>query len=199
MAAPDPATDPELGARFVAAREQAPTFEAEQMLAQLGERMFGVTAEPLRLGRFAVLRRLGAGGMGVVYLGYDAELDRKVALKLLRLRSPDVRAHATARLGREARALARVDHPNVIAVHEVGTHEDDVFLAMDLVEGVTLACRSEQPQLGRPRRTLLAHVCGERIHLQTLLLEFLLSCEFYRDENQQPRKFVSKNPFLNAK
>lgn len=90
MSSPDQATPSELGARFFAAAEDVPTFESEQMLAQLGERMFGIQAEPLKLGRYSVLRRLGAGGMGVVYLvylgylGYDGELDRKVALKLLR-------------------------------------------------------------------------------------------------------------------
>lgn len=153
MSSLEQATDPQLGARFVAAREQAVTFESEQMLAQLGERMFGLTAEPLRLGRFSVLRRIGAGGMGVVYLGYDAELDRKVALKLLRLRSAEAGGHGSSRLVREARALARVDHPHVIAVHEVGTHDGAVFLAMDLVEGVSLEVwQRERP---RPWRALV--------------------------------------------
>jgi len=149
----DQATTSALGARFVAAREQAATFESEQMLANLGERLFGVPAEPLKLGRFSVLRRIGAGGMGVVYLGYDAELDRKIALKLLRLRSADSDGHASARLVREARALARVDHPHVIAVHEVGSHDGAVFLAMDLVEGASLEVwQRERP---RPWRALV--------------------------------------------
>ncbi|MBA3545732.1 MAG: serine/threonine protein kinase, partial [Nannocystis sp.] len=153
MSSPDQATPSELGARFFAAAEDVPTFESEQMLAQLGERMFGIQAEPLKLGRYSVLRRIGAGGMGVVYLGYDGELDRKVALKLLRLRSADADGHASARLVREARALARVDHPHVIAVHEVGSHEGAVFLAMDLVEGVSLeAWQRERP---RPWRALV--------------------------------------------
>ncbi len=153
MSSSDQATPSELGARFFAAAEDMPTFESEQLLAQLGERMFGIQAEPLKLGRYSVLRRIGAGGMGVVYLGYDGELDRKVALKLLRLRSADTHDHASARLVREARALARVDHPHVIAVHEVGSHEGAVFLAMDLVEGVSLeAWQRERP---RPWRALV--------------------------------------------
>jgi tetratricopeptide (TPR) repeat protein/predicted Ser/Thr protein kinase len=87
------------------------------------------------LGRYIVLDRLGAGGMGVVYLAYDPDLDRKLAVKVLR---PEASIDQ-ARLVREARALARVQHPNVIAVHDVGTIEDQVFVAMELVEGTTLS------------------------------------------------------------
>jgi tetratricopeptide (TPR) repeat protein len=91
------------------------------------------------VGRYCVLDCLGGGAMGVVYSAYDPELDRKVALKLLRA---DVAQGETstlqARLLREAQAMARLQHPNVIAVHDVGTFEDRVFIAMELVEGTTL-------------------------------------------------------------
>ncbi len=90
------------------------------------------------IGRYLVVHRLGAGGMGVVYAAYDAELDRKVALKLLRPKAAGGSA-GHARLLREAQAMARVSHPNVIAIHDVGTFGDQVFMAMDLVEGSTLA------------------------------------------------------------
>lgn len=153
MSSPDQATHSELGARFVAAREQHPDFESEQMLANLGQRLFGLTGEPIKLGRYTVLRRIGAGGMGVVYLGYDSELDRKIAIKLLRVRGGDGHGHASARLVREARALARVDHPHVVAVHEVGAHDGAVYLAMDLVEGVTLD--HWQRQRPHPWRTIV--------------------------------------------
>src|SRR5438477_12915822 len=83
-----------------------------------------------RLGRYYVLHKLGEGGMGLVYVGYDEALDRRVALKVLRSGSD---AHAWLR--REGQALARLAHPNVVAVHEVGEHEGGVFLAMELVEG----------------------------------------------------------------
>jgi len=89
------------------------------------------------IGRYLVLQRLGEGGMGVVYAAYDAELDRKVALKLLRPTRDSDEGHA--RLLREAQAMARVSHPNVIAVHDVGMYRDQVFVAMDLVEGTTLS------------------------------------------------------------
>jgi tetratricopeptide (TPR) repeat protein/predicted Ser/Thr protein kinase len=90
------------------------------------------------VGRYVVLDRLGQGGMGVVYAAYDSELDRKVALKLLR---PDVLASATwqARLSREAQAMARVAHPNVVAVYDVGRVGDRVCIAMEVVDGVTLS------------------------------------------------------------
>ncbi len=90
------------------------------------------------IGRYLVLQRLGEGGMGVVYAAYDAELDRKVALKILRPSRGDS-GEGHARLQREAQAMARVSHPNVIAVHDVGTYRDQVFVAMDLVEGTTLS------------------------------------------------------------
>ena len=94
-----------------------------------------------RLGRFRVLERLGRGGMGVVYSAYDPQLDRKVALKLLR---PDVHQGlgaeaAKARLLREAQAMAKINHPHVIVVHEVGTLDDRVFVAMEFVDGGTMS------------------------------------------------------------
>jgi len=86
--------------------------------------------------RYVVLQKLGAGGMGVVYAAYDPELDRKVALKLL------LSLHASttlrARLLREAQALAKLSHPNVVTIHDVGTVDERVWLAMELVEGQTL-------------------------------------------------------------
>jgi eukaryotic-like serine/threonine-protein kinase len=87
------------------------------------------------LGRYIVIDRLGGGGMGVVYSAYDPELDRKLAVKLLK---PEAAADQT-RLLREARAMARLSHPNVIAVHDVGALDGRVFVAMELVDGVTLS------------------------------------------------------------
>jgi serine/threonine-protein kinase len=89
------------------------------------------------VGRYLILGRLGSGGMGVVYSAYDPELDRKIALKLLR---PETAAgsNGRARLLREAQAMARLSHPNVVSVFDVGTFGEDVFVAMELVEGTTL-------------------------------------------------------------
>src|SRR6185436_12954974 len=91
------------------------------------------------LGRYLVLHQLGEGGMGVVYSAYDPELDRKVAVKLISAgASEDLAGDGQARLLREAQAMARVSHPNVIAVYDVGTLNNRVFVAMELVEGGTL-------------------------------------------------------------
>jgi tetratricopeptide (TPR) repeat protein/predicted Ser/Thr protein kinase len=104
-------------------------------------------AAPLeRLGRYRVLERLGAGGMGVVYVAYDPELDRKVAVKVIRGRADD---EARTRLLREAQAMARLSHPNVVAVHDVGVlaEAQQVFLAMELVRGESLgAWMSARPR-----------------------------------------------------
>ena len=91
-----------------------------------------------RMGRHVVMERLGGGGMGVVYSAYDPKLDRRVALKLLR---PDATGSAEAQrqLLREAQTLARLAHPNVVNVHDVGEHEGRVFVEMELVAGATLA------------------------------------------------------------
>ena len=98
------------------------------------------------LGRYVVLERLGMGGMGVVYAAYDPELDRKIALKLLPPPLPGRRhsARAQARLQREARALARLSHPNVVALHDVGTHDGQLWIAMEFVAGETLDAYCER-------------------------------------------------------
>jgi tetratricopeptide (TPR) repeat protein/predicted Ser/Thr protein kinase len=89
------------------------------------------------LGRYVVLELLGEGGMGVVYAAYDPQLDRKVALKLLRA---DLAGdEGQQRLLREAQALARLAHPNVVAVHDVGLWNERVFIAMEFIDGVTLS------------------------------------------------------------
>jgi eukaryotic-like serine/threonine-protein kinase len=90
------------------------------------------------LGRYVVIERLGAGGMGVVYAAYDPSLDRKVALKLLRFGSSSDSTAGRARLLREAQAIARLSHPNVVTVHDVGMLDDRVFVAMEFVDGLTL-------------------------------------------------------------
>jgi tetratricopeptide (TPR) repeat protein len=95
------------------------------------------------VGRYVILQMLGAGGMGVVYSAYDPDLDRKVALKLLRP-APGSRRSETdgrARLLREAQAMAKLSHPNVVAVHDVGLHDEQVFIAMEFVKGTTLGTR----------------------------------------------------------
>jgi serine/threonine protein kinase/formylglycine-generating enzyme required for sulfatase activity len=91
------------------------------------------------IGRYVVLEKLGAGAMGVVYAAFDPELDRRIALKLLRPQAQTAdRERRQARMVREAKAIARVSHPNVVAIHDVGVHEGQVFMAMEHLPGGTL-------------------------------------------------------------
>lgn len=102
------------------------------------------------LGRYVILELRGAGGMGVVYGAYDPKLDRRVALKLLQPGASDA-DEAGARLLREAQALAKLAHPNVVTVHDSGMLGDFVFVEMELVEGATLGEWSK----GKPWREIL--------------------------------------------
>jgi predicted Ser/Thr protein kinase len=99
-----------------------------------------------RFGRYLVLDWLGAGGMGVVYAARDPELDRMVALKLVR---GDSSASTRARLRREAQAMAQLTHPNVVTIYDVGTFEDCIFIAMEYVAGQTLARWADSPRSQR--------------------------------------------------
>lgn len=92
---------------------------------------------PERFGRFVLLRLLGAGGMGQVYAAYDEKLDRKVALKLLH-NTGHAGAEQKARILREAQAMARLAHPNVVPIYEVDETAGRLFIAMEFVEGGTL-------------------------------------------------------------
>ncbi len=91
------------------------------------------------VGRYTVIEPLGQGGMGVVLLAHDPELNRRVALKLVRPGSSgEHRGDGQARLLREAQAMARLSHPNVATVFDAGTVGDRIFIALELVEGQTL-------------------------------------------------------------
>jgi len=95
-----------------------------------------------QVGRFVIYKVLGAGGMGVVYEASDPDLDRRVALKLLR--GGRGRNELSDRLLREAQALAQLSHPHVVTVYEVGVHADEIFLAMEYLDGGTLDQRMER-------------------------------------------------------
>ena len=90
-----------------------------------------------RVGRFLVQRQLDEGGMGLIFQAHDEELDRPVALKILRAQQSEG-SIGRARLIREAQSLAKLAHPNVVTVYEVGEWEGNVFVAMELIEGRTL-------------------------------------------------------------
>ena len=99
-----------------------------------------------QIGSYRIVSMLGAGGMGEVYLAEDATLDRKVAIKFLSVGS-QTDEQSRGRLIREAQAAAKLDHPNVCAIHEVGQHERHSFIVMQYVEGETLAARIKRGPL----------------------------------------------------
>jgi tetratricopeptide (TPR) repeat protein/predicted Ser/Thr protein kinase len=110
--------------------------------------------EPGRpIGRYMTLYRLGAGAMGVVFAAYDPQLDRKVAIKLLATQTGKV---VDDRLQREAQALAKLDHRNVVTVHDVGVHEGRLFVAMEFVAGRTLGEWMTEQGAPRPWPEVLA-------------------------------------------
>ena len=111
------------------------------MFAEVRGRMFGA-ADPVRVGRYLIRARVGVGGMGVVYAADDAALGRRVAIKLLHGAGSE--GQARGRILREAQALARLSHPNVVQIYEVGEVGRQVFVAMEFVEGLTLAQWQQQ-------------------------------------------------------
>ena len=114
-----------------AAVEQAANLAAQK--AMVRARMFGTATA--KIGRYAILDVLGAGGMGTVYACFDDQLDRRVALKLVKGAATQ---EARGRMLREAQALAKLSHPNVVPVFEVGEHLGRVYIAMEYVRGSTL-------------------------------------------------------------
>lgn len=172
--------------------ELAPTANVARLstLAKVRAKLFGAPERPVTFGRYVLLKRLGAGAGGVVHVAYDPELDRKVAIKLLH---PGEHASGSSessvardRLVREAQAMAKVAHPNVVSVHDVGTYDEaefsggpgalgeadgrGVFVVMELVDGEELgAWREAQPRswrdvlevfLGAGTGLMAAHTAG---------------------------------------
>jgi tetratricopeptide (TPR) repeat protein/predicted Ser/Thr protein kinase len=119
--------------------KEAPTQVDARSLSDSDDDGSVVLPRGTTLGRYVVLEKIGVGGMGIVYAAYDPQLDRRVALKLLH-RSSD-REGGTGgrtRILREAQAMARLSHPNVVAVHDVGVVDGRLFIAMELIDGKTL-------------------------------------------------------------
>ncbi|MEM7160785.1 MAG: serine/threonine-protein kinase, partial [Myxococcota bacterium] len=116
--------------------DRALDLDREQARAKLRANLFQIDSEPIKVGRYTILSRLGQGGMGVVYAAYDEDLDRKIAVKVV---LPSHGSDTTrSRMRREAQAMARLSHPNIVTVHEVGEFGDQVFIAMEFVRGQSL-------------------------------------------------------------
>ncbi len=119
-----PPTDPEAGGLADARTTDVPA-EVREALADPGR----------RVGRYVLLDELGRGGMGVVHRAWDVELQRPVAIKMIGGR---MGAERRARFTREARAAARLRHPGIVAVHDVGEHDGRPFIVMEFIDGETL-------------------------------------------------------------
>jgi serine/threonine-protein kinase len=116
-----------------------------------------LAAPPATIGRYELRERIAHGGMGVLYLAYDPVTEREVALKVLRVDSADLRD----RFLREARLAARLQHPNIVTIYDVGAHEDQPFIAMEFIAGETLGqLVHRQAPLALSRRiALMEQVC----------------------------------------
>lgn len=126
------------GAAAASALAQTLDGTAPVYAAADGAPPVSVRGLPHRIGRFVILRQLGAGGMGVVYAAYDEQLNRRVAVKLVR-QDVSTNEDQRVRILREAQAMAQVSHPNVVPIYEVGEVADQVFIAMEFVDGTTLS------------------------------------------------------------
>ena len=113
---------------------------------------------PQAIDRYRVRERLGQGGMGALFLALDPAIDRLVAIKVLRVDNPDVRE----RFQREARLAARLQHPNIVTVYDVGEHDGQPFIAMEYIPGETLAelIRRRAPLDTRQRVELVIEICS---------------------------------------
>ena len=107
-----------------------------QLVTDSGPQAQGLIPRGTVIGRYVVMGYLARGSMGEVHVGYDPELDRRLAIKLVRVGRGG--ADVKVRLPREAQAIAKLSHPNVVVVHDVGTFEDRIFIAMEFVDGETL-------------------------------------------------------------
>ncbi len=138
-----PGDQPEPGALARLLRDARPAADVPAAVARarIASALFG-EAEPVRIGRYVVEAEAGAGGGGVVLAARDPELARRVAIKLVHGGQRD-------RMLAEGQALARLSHPNVVPVYDVGVHGDQVYVVMELVEGQTLRDHGAPPRTAR--------------------------------------------------
>jgi hypothetical protein len=141
--------------------------------AKLGQRLFGA-GEQVTLGRYELVDMLGAGGMGVVWGARDPELDRRVAVKVVRNRVPAARE----RMLREGQALAKLSHPNVVAIYDVGVVDDQVYLVMEWVDGDDLRVHAKA---NRPQRELFARYLAAGVGLAAIHGAGLIHRDFKPD------------------
>lgn len=122
---------------LLGSRPDTDPIERERLRAELRARMLGETPRAPKLGRYEVLELAGEGAMGAVYAARDPQLGRRVAIKVVTAAQRDD-DQAKARLVREAQALAKLSHPNIVTVFDAGSAHDQVWIAMEFVTGQTL-------------------------------------------------------------
>ena len=137
---------------LLASSENAESFMEQAAIGEVAAILVGENNDlPIgeRFNHYKILSRLGAGGMGEVYLAEDTKLNRRVALKLL---PPNLSAdkNANRRLLREAQSAAALDHPHICQIHEIGEAEMRAFIVMQFCEGETLAEKLRQENLSLP-------------------------------------------------
>jgi serine/threonine protein kinase len=146
------------------------------------------------VGRFDILRSLGRGGMAAVYLAYDLRLDRKVAVKVM-LPQLELAEGMTERFAQEARTAARLDHPNIIVVHDVVELDDLVLLVMNLINGAPL----EQVLLWLPAAP---NVAARRLPIaavQSILVQVASALEYAHGERVVHRDIKPSNVMITVK
>lgn len=144
--------------------------EAGNVVTHLIDRLKGwLPASPPKaeqigqLGHYRLVRLLGSGGMGAVYLAQDELLPRQVAIKIL-LARPEVAPELPARFRREAEAIAQLKHANVVALYEIGTDQGRPYLVMEYVEGLSLSQRLSQAVLPAQQAAELLESLGRAVH-----------------------------------
>jgi len=153
------------------------------------ERHIEKTDELPQIGKYRLLRRIGRGGMGVVYEAEDGDLHRRVALKLIR--EQDKTSHLVSRLYREAAIVAQLRHPNIVAVHDVGEcnegeSERGFYIAMDLIEGQTMA-------------SLLASGSASQERLLAMLVQIAKAAAHAHEQGIVHRDIKPSNILVDAK
>ncbi len=141
-------------------------------------------AHPAQIGRYRVTGELGHGAMGTVYRAVDDSLDREVALKVMSAGAAD--PDARARFQREAKAAARLAHPNIVVVYELGEHQGAPYMALELLEGTDLQHAIEEGIRPDPRATL------------PLVLQLLAGLGFAHEHGIVHRDVKPSNVFLPA-
>ncbi|MEM6296019.1 MAG: protein kinase, partial [Myxococcota bacterium] len=110
----------------------ADTLDRNRTAETVAQALFGL-GDAVKVGRFSVLERRGSGAMGIVYSAWDPRLQRRVAIKVLKQRGA-----AVDRILDEARATAKLNHPNVVTVYDADNDEGRPYIAMEYIEGVPL-------------------------------------------------------------